>query len=166
MKRIAIPTGGLLAMFLLTAGPTQADDPKSKPAESGAKTNYTVVGPLIGQIVKVDDKSITIRVVVPKQTGTGRNTRITSANQDYLMHFTPDVQVRIAHLPPKLDENGKKVKYTPEELKEHKGSDPKMPGYQAELSELIAGQVVTAQIVQIPNQQEKLVHLVYIMPQK
>jgi len=41
-----------------------------------------------------------------------------------------------------MDENGKPRKLTSEEVKELKGSDPKVPGYARDLRDLKAGQVV------------------------
>jgi hypothetical protein len=67
---------------------------------------------------------------------------------EYLFDFTDDAQARLQNLPPKLDENGKKVAYTPAEKQKLKGN-PDIPGWKADISELKVGQVLEAHIVQL-----------------
>jgi len=62
--------------------------------------------------------------------------------------LTSDANIRILHLPPLLDENGKKVPRTPEELQKLKGNS-NLPGYQAEFSDLKPNQIVTVQLVKL-----------------
>ncbi len=67
---------------------------------------------------------------------------------EYLFDFTADAQARLQNLPPKLNEDGKKVAYTPAEKQKLKGN-PDIPGWKADISELKVGQVVEAHIVQL-----------------
>src|SRR5262249_37754586 len=53
------------------------------------------------------------------------------------------VKVRTMILPEQFDEKGNIKKYTKEELKELKGKDKDLPGYESSLEKLEAGQVVT-----------------------
>jgi hypothetical protein len=55
-----------------------------------------------------------------------------------------DVKVRQAYPPEAFDEKGKRRRLTAKELKEAKGDDPKLPGYQADFSSLREDQVITA----------------------
>jgi hypothetical protein len=66
--------------------------------------------------------------------------KITYKDMDFTV--VEEVKVRMANPPPKFDEKGKPIKYTPEELKELKGTDTKAPGYKAEFSDLRQKQVV------------------------
>jgi hypothetical protein len=50
-----------------------------------------------------------------------------------------DVKVRVPHLPPLFDEQGRPAKYTPEEIKKAKGPD-NLPGFIGQLDDLKAGQ--------------------------
>jgi hypothetical protein len=158
---------------------------------------------MVGEIMKVDDKSITVRVTWytqapaknarnqygnwhrgtmsrnPKQMYQhmaqmqaqmirqavirgGANTKAVQHHQDYVMDFTSDAQARIKHLPPKLDENGKRTFYTSQELQNLKGN-PVVPGYTAELSQLKVGQLVEAHIVRVPKQKDFLVRWALIL---
>jgi hypothetical protein len=63
--------------------------------------------------------------------------------KDIDFHAADGVKVRTENLPTKFDEKGDPKKYTSDELKELKGKDKDLPGYQAALTDLKAGQVVT-----------------------
>jgi hypothetical protein len=65
---------------------------------------------------------------------------------DFPLEYKKDeLKVRL-HTLPKLDENGKKIKYTPDEIKERKGDDPKLPGYTADLKDLTQDAIVRVHI--------------------
>lgn len=53
-----------------------------------------------------------------------------------------DLQVRTLQAPTRTDEKGNTQKFTPEELKKFKGSDPDLPGYPANFTDLLTGQIV------------------------
>jgi hypothetical protein len=69
--------------------------------------------------------------------------RTVPATQDVDFQAADDTKVRKVNLPPKYDEKGNPVKYTTDELKEFKGKDTKLPGYESTIGELQVGQVVT-----------------------
>lgn len=71
-------------------------------------------------------------------------TMYTASTKDIELSATDDVIVRTAQPRQEFDEKGKIKRLTKAELKELKGSDPKLPGYKAEF-----GDVQTDQIVQV-----------------
>jgi hypothetical protein len=76
------------------------------------------------------------------------HTKVHVHKSEYLLDFTEDAQARLKRLPAKVDENGKKVEYTPAEYQKLKGN-PDIPGWKADISELKVGQVVEAHVVQL-----------------
>ncbi len=58
-----------------------------------------------------------------------------------------DVKVRLSQPPAAFDDKGKVKKYTQKELKEMKGNDPKLPGYNGDFSDLQNEQVVKVTLV-------------------
>ena len=62
-------------------------------------------------------------------------------HQDYVFPLAEDARLRIKHLPPKSDANGKKVAYSAEELKELKGNIA-LSGYDRPMDSLKVGSVV------------------------
>jgi hypothetical protein len=67
---------------------------------------------------------------------------------DFDVEVTDDVKVRQMKLPPKTDENGKKVPYTPDELVKLKGTLP-LAGYEAAIGDLKSGQLVRLHLVRV-----------------
>jgi hypothetical protein len=63
------------------------------------------------------------------------------------LQTTDDVKVRLAYPPAQFDDKGKPKKYTAKELKELKGPDPRLPGYNGEFSDLQQEQTVTVTLV-------------------
>src|SRR5947208_11218529 len=61
--------------------------------------------------------------------------------RDTVVEFTDDVKVRLMHLPPNVDEKGRKIPYTEKELEKLKGNT-NMSGYEAAVSDLKPGQIV------------------------
>jgi len=166
----------------------------STPPSTSTAPTYITVGDIVGEIVKVDSKQVTVRVqwytqAPPKNSNnnsrhygnwhrgtSGRSSQAmhqhmqfmqqqlarqrTAANgkpqehhQDYVMDFTTDATARIQHLPQKLDENGKKVYYTPDEHQKLKGN-PILPGFKADLTDLKVGQLVEAHVVRTPGSEK------------
>jgi hypothetical protein len=70
-----------------------------------------------------------------------------NVNKDVELQTTDDVKVRLNNPPPKYDDKGKIVRYSAKELKELKGTDPKLPGYNGEFSDLAQDQIVTVHLV-------------------
>jgi hypothetical protein len=205
MVRNFIRFSGVFAIALAVQAPGfGADDTKaapSSPPPSDPAPLFITSGDIVGEITKVDDKSITVRVTwytqapaknarnqygnwhrgttsrnsnqmyqhmiqmqqqMARQAARAANTKSTVHHQDYTMNFTSDAQARIKHLPPKLDESGKKTFYTSDELQKLKGN-PVVPGYMAEISQLKVGQLVEAHMVHVPKQKEQLVRWALIL---
>src|SRR5262249_7520607 len=83
-----------------------------------------------------------VTVKVPAGT-TGRGKYAQTTMKDDELTFTSDVAIRHRHLPPKLDEKGKKVAYTSDELKKLKAKDGL---YEASGSALSGGKTVTVHL--------------------
>jgi hypothetical protein len=99
---------------------------------------------------------------VARQAARAASAKPKEHHQDYTFKFTDDAIARIKHLPPKLDENGKKVNYTENELQQAKGNSS-LPGYKAELSRLKVGEIVEAHLVHLPKETENLVRWALIL---
>lgn len=144
----------------------QVPPPKKAPDYSG----YVTVGEVVGEVVKADDKQVTIQVTwyVPQVKGGGRvrrppigrggnyrnpfapnnnrprnPPRVTFKEQkhEYDLRMVPESLIRFKTLPPKYDENSKRVPYTSKELDELR-APPGVPGYAASLSDLVPGTTV------------------------
>jgi hypothetical protein len=75
--------------------------------------------------------------------GKGRGVpRIVAVHQDIHVQPADDVRVRTKEPPLQFDDKGKPKPYTAQELRELKGSDPNLPGYAGDYSELKPGQIV------------------------
>jgi len=74
-----------------------------------------------------------------------------SVTRDVELQTIEDVKVRMLTPPPQFDDKGHVKKYTAKELKELlkelKGPDPKLPGFQAEFGDLHEGQIVQVHLV-------------------
>jgi hypothetical protein len=62
--------------------------------------------------------------------------------KDITFHAAEDVKVRFTSPPQAFDDKGNLKKYTPEELKELKGKDSKLPGYEGSVEKLASGMPV------------------------
>ena len=155
------------------SAPSTSTTPSTSPSKPTGPT-YITVGNVIGEIIKVNSTSMTLRVQKPKEPLPGpqhaankkqyehelhvlhelakKEAKDYKKNPHYIdftMDFATDAQARIQHLPAKLDENGKKVPYTAEEYKDLKGN-PDIPGWKAELSALKVKDTVEAHVVVMP----------------
>jgi hypothetical protein len=156
------------------ATPSTTTTPSTSPSKATGSQTYITVGNVVGEILKVDSTSVTLRVQKPKEPPPGpqhaankkqyehelhvmhelakkeaKNYKKNPHYIDYTMDFAVDAQARIQHLPAKLDENGKKVPYTAQEYKDLKGN-PDIPGWKAELSTLRVKDTVEAHVVVLP----------------
>lgn len=131
----------LLAFVLPAIGADEKTD-KKKPAEekkAPEKSKYIAFGqPMAATIVSVDDRTVKLVAKVPFRQGG----RVAYREQEAEFELAEDVRVRIEWLPPKVDEDGKKVKRTPEELKELKGKDSAAWGYNGSAEVLQPGRNV------------------------
>jgi hypothetical protein len=71
---------------------------------------------------------------------------MTDVSKEYELQATDDVKVRTLNPPRKFDNKGRTKKYTKKEEKELRGND-KLPGYQAEFSDLKQDQIVQVTLV-------------------
>jgi hypothetical protein len=158
-----------------------ADDEKTTtPAKTPAAklpdwSAYSSSGVVVGEIVKADDKKLTLRVTwyVPKTQG-GNNHRPPlhqannnyrnpyapnhnrPANQprsnykeqhhDYVLEFVPESLVRTKTMPPKTNDSGKRVDYTQKELDELRAPEG-APSYAASSADLVPGSIVEVRMI-------------------
>lgn len=164
MNRVMLSLGFTLVMGLgigtMPSGVRAADDVKETPAPDWSK--YTTVSEVTGELVKADDKKITLRLPYvairgqqnkfpplsqyPVAPPVAPAKNLMNANHDYEIQMIPESLVRTLTLPSKLDANGKKVSYTEKEkeaLKTPKG----VKGYAASISDLTAGSTVNVILI-------------------
>ena len=138
-----------------------ADDKSKAPDWSG----YTTVSTVVGEIVKADSKQLTLRVTwfVPQAKGglqkpalsinahgyrnpfvpnmTKPRPGFKEEHHDYELEFVAESLVRTKHLPPKLDEKGKRVDYTQKELDALR-APAGVTGFAASTGDLTPGTIV------------------------
>jgi hypothetical protein len=76
-----------------------------------------------------------------RQANGAYNPQTQTHHKDFNLETTADAKVRLQDPPPQFDDKGNPKKYTPQELKDLKG-DSKLPGYQADWTDLKVGQTV------------------------
>lgn len=168
-----------LGLVALPGGRSGADDKNAKPPSSSSSalkgpdySAYLVVGDVVGEVVKADDKKLTLRVTwfVPQQQGGsryrrpplhmnprnfrnpyGRNMsgpRVTLKEQhhDYELEYVPETLVRNKAQPTKADAKGKQVLVTGKEL-ERLRAPINVPGYSASAADLAPGTVVEVVLI-------------------
>lgn len=171
MHRAMLRLGAAFALGSALVGlPALADDSKS-PSDSQKRSDfsgYVYVSDVVGEVVKADDKSVTVRVTWytvqtkggggtrrPSLSGGGRNYRnpfapnmnrprqpqVKEHHADYALDFLPQSLVRTRVLPAKTDENGKKVGYTQKEIDELR-QPAGVTGYAASAFDLTPGTIV------------------------
>lgn len=138
---------GLLVLlaFVLPALGADEQAEKKKPAETKKeekkapeKSKYIAYGqPMFATIVSADDKMVKVVAKVPFRQGG----RLAYREQEAEFEAAEDIKVRIEVLPPKVDDDGKKVKRTPEEIKELKGKAD-LWGYTGTMENLQPGRLV------------------------
>ena len=86
------------------------------------------------------------RIVAQMQVGQLRAQRnlynVVNRYQDIEFQAEENVKVRTAELPEQFDEKGKVKKYTREELRQLKGKDTHLPGYESSFESLKEGQLI------------------------
>ena len=123
-----------LVTSCLLAARVAADTEKKEPTE-----HYITVGEVEAVLKSATSTSITL------QSNQARTAKTKEA-KDQPLELTSDCKVRLRHLPPLLDDKGKKTFRTPEELTKLKGTS-NLPGYEAEISDLKPNQIVKITIV-------------------
>jgi hypothetical protein len=128
---------------------------------------YVYVTDVVGEVVRASDSSITLRITWFEPTQKKNNGRpnlsanhrhyrnpfATNMNRphptvqfkevhhDYPLDYLPESLVRLKSLPPKLDENGKKVAHTQKEIDELR-TPSGVTGYAANRSDVTSGTYV------------------------
>jgi hypothetical protein len=110
----------------------ESDKGKEAPAEKLYK--LTTVR---GKIVWRDESKKKLKIQIPVDN---------DKNVEYEWQAIDEVKVRSMYAPMQFDEKGRARKPTPKELKELRGTD-KLPGYQADFSDLKDQQVVDVTLV-------------------
>ena len=157
--RSAYFLGAMLVSLGLAFHAYSADEKKNakEPAEGPSANSYLSFNEVTVVISGASSHSVTIKVT----TGySGNAKRPQATNKDDELTFTSDVVIRQRHLPPKLDEKGKKVAYTSEELNKLRGKGG--VGYEASASDLHAGQTVNLHLVKLKGAKGEDANKVYV----
>lgn len=80
-----------------------------------------------------------------------QNQLYTRVSQEVELPTTDDLVVRLNEPLPKFNDQGKQVRLTAKDLKEAKGSNPKLPGYQADFSNLRPNQIIQVTLTRHKN---------------
>jgi hypothetical protein len=81
--------------------------------------------------------------------------KVVSEHKDFDLESTPEVKVRYLELPAQYDDKGQLKKYTAAELKELKGKNPDLPGYEADFDKLAPGQTVRVSLAKPKADKDK-----------
>ncbi|AWM41516.1 hypothetical protein GobsT_74310 [Gemmata obscuriglobus] len=169
MRAFATLALGLGAFTL----PVLAEDSKPKPSDW---SGYVFVADVVGEVVKADDKSVTLRITwfePQARTGNSRNgrpglsqnnrnfrnpysqnmnrpnqskTQLKEQHHDYELEYVSESLVRSKTLPVKLDEKGKKIPHNQKEIDELRAPGG-FPGYAANRSDLTPGTIVEVYLI-------------------
>ncbi len=74
--------------------------------------------------------------------------------KDFTFHAAPNYKVRWAKLPTAFDEKGNPKTYTDEEIKELRGTDKNLPGYEAKTDDLSSGQKIRVTLAVAPTKKK------------
>jgi hypothetical protein len=115
-----------------------------KEEKQEAKEKMVPLGALVCRISRIEgaQKNITVQISHPVLQPLGRSFRISQITRDFELQPSDDMKVRLLQPPADFDLKGRPKKYTTKELKDMKGSDPKLPGYAADFDSLKPDQVV------------------------
>ena len=80
--------------------------------------------------------------ILRQQLRAQENVVVVTDHKEIDFHTDEHVKVRILHAPTAFDDKGNPKKYTKDELKELKGKDAELPGYESTMSSLTAGQII------------------------
>ncbi len=147
-----------LGLATLPVGMFAADDTKTPDTKAPEKdiptkapdfSKYTFVKDVTGEVVKADDKKLTVKVswtmLKPGANAKAPPTAV-PMSKEYDFTFLPESLVRTEFLPPKFDDKGKKVAYTQKE-KDALKLPMKVPYYAASMSDLTKGTLVNVTLV-------------------
>jgi len=162
MKRRIVRYGFACALGLglatLPVGMFAADDIKTTDTKTPEKdiptkapdfSKYTYVKDVTGEVVKAEDKKLTVKVswtmLKPGANPKAAPTAV-PMSKEYDFTFLPESLVRMQVLPPKLDDKGKKVAYTQKE-KDALKLPVGVPNYAASMSDLTKGTPIVVILV-------------------
>jgi hypothetical protein len=125
------------------------------PEKPEPKEKLIPLGQLVGKLMRVEgaQRYITIQLtqsyIAPsgggRPTGKGRpniTAQVKQSTRDVELQASDDLIVRVANPPTDFDDKGRPKRRTAQELKELKGPNPKLPGYNAEFESLKPDQIV------------------------
>jgi len=121
--------------------PADKEPPKKEAPAPGHAQKYKPVATLVVKLTQADTKEMTIEAEAHVRSG-----RYGTRAERQAYTLAEDVVVRVLKLPDRLDDKNRPVPYTAEEKAKLKGNNPKLPGYHAELSALVEGQVVELEL--------------------
>jgi len=116
-----------LALLLASAVAVRADDADKPKDKDPPKEKLTPDGELTAKLAAIDTDKQTLTL------GAGRTALV--------LDIGADAKVRQLKLPLAFDDKGNPRKYTPEELRDLKGTEG-LPGYTADFTDLKPGQIV------------------------
>lgn len=171
MRRVVLRAGAAFALGLgMIALPVIADDTPSTTAKDLSQKaptfpGYVYVSDVVGEVVKANDTSITVRITwfepqVQKNTGRrnlSRNSRnfrnpfmpnmnrpkvtVKEVHHDYTLDYLPQSLVRLHKLPTRKDDKGRRIEYSQKEYDELR-QPAGVTGFVANRSDLIPGTIV------------------------
>ena len=117
---------------------------EEKPEKQETKDKMVPLGAMVCRISRIEgaQKNITVQISHPVLQPLGRSFRISQITRDFELQPGDDMKVRLLQPPADFDVKGRPKRYTAKELKDMKGSDPKLPGYAADFDSLKPDQVV------------------------
>jgi len=140
----------ILVLALGSVTISAADDEKKPANQPPAKlpdySKYTsVIKEVMGEVVTVDEKKITLKVAVTQKKG-AKGLILGEAQKELTYSFIEESLVRTSLLPLKLDEKGKKIAYKEKE-KEALKLPTGAPGYAAKIDDLEVGGTVNLLLI-------------------
>jgi hypothetical protein len=153
----------ILCCAIVAGADDKKSDKKADPADKpAAKEKVISNGTVVGKVIRVETAkhNLTVAVFVPTLVRYGRGVRVAQSTKNVDFQAADEVKVRSIKPPLDFDEKGKPRKYTSKELKELKGPDARLPGYQADFDSVKPDQIVQLTLakrmpVGKPEQREK-----------
>ena len=141
---------GVLAMTAEAQTPSSAKQDWS---------SYATYGEIVGEVVKFEDPTLTLKITKYQQTGgnnarpirpglrpTNRPPQVKTTTEELDLTFNENALVRWYKLAPKIGPNGKKVQRSSKEIQQYKLPQG-APGYAGNRADLQAGQTVSLVLV-------------------
>jgi hypothetical protein len=122
----------ILSLAVLVPAQDKKPDKDAGADHPAPKEKLIPTGTVIGKLASADAAKHIVVVKFPYRKGT----------RDIEFHAVDEVKIRSKNPPLEFDEKGRPRKYSYRELKELKGPDTKLPGYQADFETLKPGQDV------------------------